>query len=537
VTAGARLTESHWPATTGLPPRLITSVQLLAGAAADSPDRIALVEGIPDGHAARRWTFAELHSAAMAAAGPLLERFEPGQRLAIWAPNRPEWQILQYAAAYAGLVIVPMNPSATAAEATYYLGQSRAAGIVVDPDHHDGALRAIVGEIRAELPDLGSVLDLGAASPLWQTGAGPSQLPVVRPHDPAMIQYTSGTTGAPKGAVLSHAGLVNNAHAFAHRFGIEPGAVWLNMMPMFHIAGCQLDAMGAIWSRAPHVLAGYDPGLALHLIEREKVAFFPAVPTMLIRMLEHPDFARRDLSSLKFMMSGGTVVAPELVKRVESTLGVRYGMIFGQTESSGIVCQSHPHDTVADKTQRVGQPVDGTEVTIADPDTGATVPCGQVGEIRLRSPGVMLGYFDMPEATTAAITDDGWLRTGDLGTMDDRGYVQVTGRLKDMIISGGENIFPREIEDALHELPGIGDVAVLGMPDPTWGEQVVACVRPTSTPDAGAWNRHLRTRLAAHKHPRRWYLVDAMPLTPSGKIQKFRLREQIAHGVLTEVTP
>jgi fatty-acyl-CoA synthase len=194
---------------------------------------------------------------------------------------------------------------------------------------------------------------------------------------------------------------------------------------------------------------------------------------------------------------------------------------------------------VADKTGTVGQPVNGTEVRIADPDTGATRACGQVGEIWLRGPGVMLGYFDMPEATAKAVTGGGWLRTGDLGTMDDRGYVQITGRLKDMIISGGENIFPREIEDALHAHPGVAEVAVLGLPDPRWGEQVVACVRPVPDrrPDADEWTRFLRARLAGHKVPKRWFTVDNLPLTPSGKIQKFRLRALVLDHALTELPP
>ena len=529
--ASARLTEAYWPASSSVPPRLITTGQLLADAAADSPDQIALVEGIADERAARRWTFAELHDAALRTAGALADQFAPGTRLALWAPNRPEWQIVQYAAAYAGLVLVPLNPAFTSREVEYALRQSRAAGVVVDRDHRDGELGRIVDELPGLVVD-----DLTPGSRLW-TGSRPAKLPDVAPTDPAMIQYTSGTTGAPKGALLSHAGLVNNAHVFAHRFAIEPGAVWLNMMPMFHIAGCQLNAMGAIWSRAPFVLATYAPELALRLIERERVAFFPAVPTMIIRMIEHPDFGYRDLSSLRFMMSGGTPVAPELVRRVESTLGVRYGMIFGQTESSGIVCQSHPHDAVADRTERVGQPVEGTEVRIADPDTGATRACGEIGEIRLRSPGVMLGYFDMPEASAAAITGDGWLCTGDLGTMDDRGYVQVTGRLKDMIISGGENVFPREIEDILQEHPGIAEAAVLGIPDPRWGEQVVACVRliPGGPPDVDGWARFLRERLTGHKVPKRWFIVNNLPLTQSGKIQKFRLRDLALDNALTEL--
>jgi fatty-acyl-CoA synthase len=539
IRSETKLTESYWPAEESVPQRYITSGQLLADAAADSPNALALIEGIGDAGRARRWTFAELHDAALDTAAALIELFAPGAHLAVWAPNRPEWMILQYGAAFAGLTLVTMNPGYTQAEAAYVLGQSKAEGVVLDRDHRGGDLAAIVEKLRPDLPALREVLDLAPDSPLWAKRTSEPALPDVAPEDPAMIQYTSGTTGAPKGALLTHGGLVNNAHVFADRFGIERGAVWLNPMPMFHIAGCQLDAMGAIWSRAPHVLMSWEPGLALELVERERVAFLPGVPTMLIGMLEHPDFQTRDLSSLKFMMSGGTPVAPELVRRVEASFGVRYGMIFGQTETSGIVGQSRPDDAGEDKTERVGQPVTGTEVKIADPETGHVLPCDTIGEICVRGAGAMLGYFEMPEATAAAIDADRWLHTGDLGTMDNCGYLQVTGRLKDMIISGGENIYPRQIEDVLHTHPGVGDAAVLGTPHDYWGEQVVACIRPAAgtTPDPARWRNLLRKNLAGQKVPKRWFLVDAMPLTPSGKIQKFRLRDQIENGTLTEVTP
>jgi fatty-acyl-CoA synthase len=530
----ARLGRSWWEAdrTTSV---LECSVgQLLLEAAADVPDSVALIGCSPDPARRPRWTYRELLRDARATAATLLESFAPGERLAVWAPNVPEWQIVQFGAALAGLTVVTLNPAYTVAELRYALAQSRSAGVAVVPEYRGHDLRGAVKSIQHELPELRHVIGLDAG--LWE-GTGPMSLPEVSPGDVAMIQYTSGTTGFPKGAMLTHRGLVNNARLFSRRFDLEHGSVWLNPLPMFHTGGCTFGAMGTMWQRSAHAVMNFEPGLALELIESERATFFPGVPTMLLAMLEHPDFGRRDLSSLRAVMSGGTTVPPELVRRIEERLDVRFGMIFGQTENSGVIAQSHPGDNVADKTERVGQPLEQTEVRVIDPVTGTVLPCGAVGEFYVRGFGVMQGYFEMPEATADAIDADGWFHTGDLGTMDDRGYLQVTGRVKDMIIRGGENVYPREIEDLLHEDPGIAEVAVVGLPDAYWGEQVAAVVRPApdTAPAPAVWAARVRGALAASKVPRRWFVTDAMPLTAGGKVRKFRLVEQIAEGALTEI--
>jgi fatty-acyl-CoA synthase len=524
------LTNSYLPADRSVD-LVETSVgDLLLSAAAECPDRVALVAGTA-APGRSQWTYSELATAAVATARELLSRHEPGDRVAIWAPNIPQWEIFQFGAALAGLTLVTINPAYRATEVRHVLANSRCSEIALVPEHRGSDLVAVLASIRDDLPGLQHVLDLST----WIPSPGTVALPAVDPASPAMIQYTSGTTGVPKGALLPHRGVVNNARLFARRFAIAPDSVWLNPLPMFHVGGCEFAAMGAIWGRSAHVLFTFDAALALRLIEQERAVFFPAVPTMLLAMMEHPDFTTTDLSSLEVVMSGGTTVPPEVVRRVEDRFGVRYGSIFGQTEVSGVICQSYPGDTLADKTERVGRPLEQTEVKICD-ETGIPVPCGQVGEVRVRGFGVMLGYVDAPQQTAEAITSDGWLRTGDLGTMDDRGYVQVTGRLKEMIIRGGENVYPREVEAHLSEHPGVGETAVVGVPDERWGEEIAAFVRPApgASLTADELAAFLRARIAPSKVPRQWYFVDELPVTPSGKVQKFVLRDGVLSGAFTQ---
>jgi len=277
----------------------------------------------------------------------------------------------------------------------------------------------------------------------------------------------------------------------------------------------------------------FDPGLVLELIETERVDVMGGVPTMLIAMMEHPDFTTRDLSSLRSVLSGGATVPAELVRRIESTLGVRFGIVYGQTEASPVITQTRLDDTPADKAETIGQPQPQQEVKVVDPVTGAIVPPGAVGEICSRGYNTMLGYFEMPEATAETIDGDGWLHTGDLGTMDERGYLRIEGRLKDMVIRGGENLYPREIEELLFTHPAVADVAVVGVPDDTWGEELAAVVR-RAPGHAEVTEQELRSfvreRLAPQKAPRLWAFVDELPLTPSGKVQKFVLRERLTKG-------
>jgi fatty-acyl-CoA synthase len=507
--------------------------------AAAVPQRTALVSGAPAPADRRRWTYAELLHDAERCARALRRRFEPGERVAIWAHNLPEWLVVEYGAALAGLTLVTVNPSFQPGEVRYVLGQSRSAGVLLVPEVRGNPLLAHLEAVRADLPELREVLRLDHLGDLLAEAApgGPAAgiaLPEVRPDDPVQIQYTSGTTGFPKGALLRHAGITNNARLWADRVGVPDGASWLSPMPMFHTGGCVLGALGSLARRATLVLmVGFDPGLALELIETERPWFAAGVPTMLIALMDHPDAGSRDLSSLAHVLSGGAQVPEALVRRIEEILGVDFTIVYGQTECSPAITNTLPTDTPEDKGLTIGPPLAHTEVKIVDPATLETVPVDRPGELWTRGYHTMIEYFEKPEATAETIVEGGWLRTGDLATMDERGYCRIVGRLKDMIIRGGENLFPAEIEEALYKHPGVAEVAVVGLPDPTWGEVVGAFVRPAdpeAPPSREELRAHVRGLLSPQKTPTEWVLVDGFPLTGSGKIQKFALRDAYAAG-------
>jgi fatty-acyl-CoA synthase len=527
------LTESYWPSTDAEAVVDVTVGELLRDAATAAPDRTALVEGVADAAARRRWTHAELLAEAEQVARALLERFEPGERVAIWSSNTPEWVIFELAAGLAGLVMVTVNPAYRPAELTYVLGQSRAAGILHQRELRGNPMAVFVEQVRPDLPELREAICFDDWAELVASGSPDRALPEVRADDPAQIQYTSGTTGFPKGAHLHHRGIVNNARFTAARLEIPDGASWLNPMPLFHTGGCVLATLGALWARAAHIPFTFDPGLALELIETEHVEIMGGVPTMLIALLEHPDFTARDTSSVRAVLSGGATVPAELVRKVEAALGVRFGIVFGQTEASPVITQTLLDDSPEDKAETIGQPQPHQEVKVVDPVTGKIVAPGTIGEICSRGYNTMLGYFEMPDATAEAIDAEGWLHTGDLGTMDERGYLRIEGRLKDMVIRGGENLYPREIEELLFSHPAVAEVAVLGVPDTTWGEELAAVIRRAPGHE-GVTGQELRAfvreRLAPQKAPRRWAFLDELPLTPSGKIQKFVLRDRFVRG-------
>ena len=515
------LRESYWPADASQPVLEWTVGRLLHEAAAADPEGIALVEGVPDRESRRRWTFAQLHACAEHVARRLLRYFEPGERLAVWAPNLPEWVLVELGAALAGLTLVTVNPAYRSNELAYVLGQSRAAGLFLVRDYRGNSMAAALEEARPGLEHLRNVFLFDEWDDFMGGAPGDRELPQVSPEAPVQIQYTSGTTGVPKGVVLHHRGMVNNARFVAQRGRM--GEVWVNAVPLFHSSGGGLAIFGPLFEQATVVLVEqFDPGLILELIESERVTFLPGVPTMLIRIIEHPDFHRRDLSSLISVCSGGTSVPPELVRRIEDSLGVSFAISYGQTEASPGVTQNHPDDSIEDKAATAGPPLPQTEVKIVDTETGEVLPVGEAGEICTRGYLVMHGYFEMPEATASAIDQEGWLHTGDIGSMDERGYCRIHGRLKEMIIRGGENIYPKEIEDVLLERPDVAEVAVVGVPDAKWGEQVAAVIRPAGEklPSEEELFDYVRERLAPYKAPRLWRFIDEFPLNASGKILK-----------------
>jgi len=522
---------SYWPADTSEPVLETTVGGILRAAAAAGPDLTAMVAGVPDPAQRRRWTYAELLAEAEQAAGALSIRFAPGERVAVWAPNLPEWVILEFAAALAGLVLVTVNPAYRPGELAYVLNQSDAAGIFLVPEFRSPMGR-FLDEVRPELPGLREVVYFTGWDEFLATAPAQAALPDVRPDDIAQIQYTSGTTGFPKGAELHHRGLTNNARFYAERIALRPGEVYVNPMPLFHTAGCGMGVLGAVQSLAVDVpVLAFDPALVLELLEAERAVMFGGVPTMMIAMLGHPDIERRDLSSLRVAVSGGSPVPAELVRQVEARLGVRFSIVFGTTECSPLVTQVKLDDSDQDRAETLGTPLPRTEVMIADVAGGGPVPVGQPGELCARGYLVMRGYHDAPDASAAAIDSEGWYHTGDLASLDGRGYLRIEGRIKDMIIRGGENIYPREIEDALFAHPAVAEAVVIGVPDERWGEVVAAYVRPVPgqpAPSPGELREYCREHLAPYKTPQHWVLVEAFPMTPSGKIQKYKLREDFA---------
>src|SRR6476469_8239733 len=529
------LTTSHWIPDRGGPPLLAgaTIGSRLREVAAEVPDRVALVEGLSRPER-RRWTYVELLADAERCARYLLQHFEPGERVAVWAHNLPEWVLLEYGAALAGLTLVTVNPGLHPAEATYVLGQSRTAGLFLVPEVRGNRLAAHAEAIRADLPGLRHVLRLDQLVALVAIDGRDVSLPAVGPDDPAQIQYTSGTTGPPKGAVLRHGSVVNNARLWADRVEIPDGAGWLLPLPLFHTGGCVLGVLGALDRRATLVLMPmFEPGLFLGLIELERPWFADTVPTMLIAVMDHPDASRRDLCSWRSTVSGGAQVPEALVRRMEEALGIDFTIVYGQTECSPLLTSTFPSDSAEDKGLTVGPPLPHTEVRIVDPVSLETESIGTPGELWARGYFTMLSYFEMPEKSAATLRSDGWLRTGDLATMDERGYCRIVGRLKDMIIRGGENLYPAEIEEVLYRHPAVAEVAVVGLPDEYWGEVVGAFIRPrdpNAPPTVAELRPHVRAHLSPQKTPTRWYAVDGYPLTGPGKIQKFAIREAWERG-------
>lgn len=499
---------------------------LLREQAAANGDRDALLEGLPDGSVGRRWTYAELLNDAERLAKGLAARFQPGERVAIWAPNVPEWVLVEYAAALAGLTVVTVNPSYQKRELSYVLDQSTSVALFLVGEFRGNPMAKIAAEVAEDLPALRAIIDMHDEAQLFTDPSG--TLPHVDTNDPAQIQYTSGTTGFPKGVVLSHRNLTNNARLFIEVGDLPRGLGALGLTPLFHTMGCSMGVLGALQSAGAYCpLLAFDPSAALDIVQAEKMSWTICVPTMAVAMVAAQKAKARDLSSLQRIGIGGASVAPDLARAVEGVLGVDVLVAYGQTESSPLITSGRPTDDFEDIITTVGQPALGCEVGIFDPATDEVVACGEVGEIRSRSASTMLGYNDDPEATAATVTADGWLCTGDLGTMDDRGYVKITGRVKEMIIRGGENLFPAEIENVLLEHPDVAECAVVGVPDDVLGEAVAAFVRLEEGAefDFEALRQHCRSQISPQKCPAHWQQVAEWPLTGSGKIRKFQLRD------------
>ncbi|MGY0541478.1 AMP-binding protein [Nocardioides sp. YJ-D4] len=526
---------SYWPAEAG-DVRAVTVCEVLRHAAATVPERLALVDCVPDPAQRRTWTYAELVVDAERAARALLQHYQRGDRIAVWAPNSADWIVLQHGVAMAGMVLVALNPAYRTREMAFVLRQSGAVACFCVDDYRGFDMRSMVDSIRDELPDLREVRSFGEWAAFLDSADPATTLPEIDPEDMIQVQYTSGTTGFPKGAMLHHSGLVNEATFVAERADFGDGDVYVNAMPMYHIGGGSVTSFGAWAKRGTFVLLpGFDPAQVLEAVEAYGGTHSLLVPTMLIAVLDHADAATRDLSSFKTILSGAASVPAALVRRTMAQLGCRFSILFGQTETHGVISQTRITDAPEDQADTVGQPLPRLEVKIADLGTGEPLPVGEAGEICVRGYQNMLGFYNMPRETAMTIDADGWLHMGDIGSMDERGFLRVTGRAKDMIVRGGMNLYPAEIEAVLLDHPAIETAAVIGVPDERWGEQVgaVLCLRAGhERPSVAELTSFVREQIAPHKAPTFWSFVEELPMTPTGKIQKFVLRDRIDAGSL-----
>ena len=527
---------SHFPAQRDIATRDITIGGLLRETAGVRPDSDAVVEISQDGKVSRRCTYSELLSRSENLALRLSTHFSFGERVTVWSPNSLDWVLLEYACAFAGLVLVTANPALQARELRYVLEQSGSVGLFLVKEFRGTAMSKIGSEVANDISAIREVIDIENLS-LFECGPLPSCLPSVESSSPAMIQYTSGTTGFPKGAVLDHRGLVNNARFYASRCGVTQETIWLNIMPLFHTSGCGMVTLGCLYSGCTMVLVcHFDSDIVLDHLESFEADMILGVPTMILSLLDCQHSRPRDLSSLKLVSCGGSMVSSDLVKRVQTLMGSQFSTLYGQTEYCPVITQHHLSDTIVDICNTTGQPVSQTEVSIRSVSSNTTVSIDEVGEICARGPCVMLEYNDNPASTAEVIDSQGWLHTGDLGSMDSRGYVTVTGRVKEMIIRGGENHFPSEIENCLLEHTGVAEVAVVGLPDEKYGEIIGAFIRPLGDGlTRSDLHAHCRSLMSPQKTPTVWVQVDSFPLTASGKIQKFALRDEFTNGSHEEI--
>lgn len=511
---------------------------LLREAAREAGDRVALIDGVENPALRRRWTYNELLAEAEQVARALLARFNPGDRIAICAPNSGQWVVFEYGVALAGMVLVPVNCDYREAELGRLLQDCEAAALFHGDRWRKNDITANAVAIRNTImPELVTV-PLNEWDQFLALGSADTVLPQVHHRDPAMILFTSGTTGRPKGAMLHH-GFTNPPRSCADRWNLRQYGVVMNPTPMHHISGTAVTLFATLARHGTFVqMSHWDPALAMDLIESERVNGTLLVPTMIVALLDHPECGRRDLSSLDFIATGAAPVPPALLDRVKERIGCPVLICFGQTESGGPVSNTTLTDGAEELTKTLGRALPGIEIEIHDPETGAKLPVGELGEICFKGSQIMLGYYGREEATRDAITPDGWLRSGDLGTLDERGYLAINGRLKDMIIRGGSNIYPREIEDALFALPSVAQTAVIGVPDDKWGEIVLAVVQAADGRELNFEEmfHYCRERMAPYKVPALWCEIDEFPLNPGGKIQKFELANWLREGKLKPVS-
>ena len=507
-----------------------------------------------------RWSYTVFDAKVREVAKALMSlRISPGDHVGIWATNWPEWILLQFGTALLGAVLVNVNPAYRKHELAYILRQADIRALFITDAHKTSDYEAMVAEVVPEIeskdagtrltdiefPQLNHVVSIKSES--YHKGVfswpefleGGAEVPedrlqtlreAIATNDPVNIQYTSGTTGDPKGATLSHDNLLMNAYYVGRRQHFGPEDRLCIPVPFYHCFGCVLGTlMCTIYGAAMVIPAeSFEPEATLKAIEQESCTAAYGVPTMFSAEVNSPDFAKYHVQTLRTGVMAGSPCPIELMKQVTKEMHLTEMTIaYGQTEASPVITQSETTDSHEVRVSTVGSPLPGVEVRIVDPDTGRDVEPGEQGELWGRGHGVMLGYYNMPEATAEAIDEEGWLHTGDLATETHDGHYRITGRIKDMIIRGGENIYPREVEEFLLTHPKIREVQVVGVPDEKFGEQVSAWIVPT---EPGALTEEVviafcRGEIAHYKIPRYIEFVDEFPLTVTGKVQKFKLRD------------
>ena len=485
-----------------------------------------------------RATYDELWKATSdVARGLLAFGVQKGDRVGIWSPNRFEWVLAQYAAARIGAVLVNINPAYKTAELEHALRQSSVSVLLYARGFRKTDYLGMLEEVRGRLADLrlALVLDddwqrlLDAGDRVTESALEEREISL-QFDDPINIQYTSGTTGFPKGATLSHHNVLNNGYFVGEALRYTEADRVCIPVPFYHCFGMVMGNLACTSHGATMVIPGeaYEPLLVLETVARERCTSLYGVPTMFIGELDHPRFADFDLSSLRTGIMAGSPCPVEVMKSVVSRMHMPGVTIcYGMTETSPVSTQSSPEDSLEKRVGTVGRVLPHVEVKIIHPETGAVVPRGASGELCTRGYSVMLGYWNDEAATRAAVDPAGWMHTGDLATMDDEGYVNIVGRIKDMIIRGGENVYPREVEEFLHSHPGVSEAQVIGVPSVKYGEEVMAWirVRPGATLTEESLAAFCTGKIATYKVPRHWKIVEEFPMTVTGKVQKFRMRE------------
>jgi fatty-acyl-CoA synthase len=499
-------------------------------------DREALVSR----HQGLRWTYDELaERVATCARGLMGLGLEAGDRVGLWSPNYAEWTLIQFATAEIGVILVNVNPAYRTHELQYALAQSGCRMLFAAPSFKTSDYMDMVEQVKPELPDLERAMffweddwdELVAGTGGVTADALQARRAGLGAGDAINIQYTSGTTGFPKGATLSHRNILNNGYFVTRLMGFGPEDRLCIPVPFYHCFGMVMGNLGCATHGATMVIPAdaFDPTHVLETIQDERCTALYGVPTMFIAELAHPEFDRFDLTSLRTGVMAGAPCPVEVMKAcVDRMHMTEVTICYGMTETSPVSTQTLPDDSLHHRTATVGRAHPHVEIRVADPETGATLERGATGEFCTRGYSVMAGYWNDPARTADAIDADGWMHTGDLAVMADDGYVNIVGRIKDMVIRGGENVYPREVEEFLYTHPDVEDVQVIGVPDERYGEELMAWVklRPSATVDGEELRAFCQGKIAHFKVPRYVKVVDEFPMTVTGKVMKFKMREQ-----------